>query len=85
MNRQKLDKQQIEAGLKSDCPNWSYDGEVLRRNYKFENFIQAFSFMARAALVSERLDHHPNWTNVYNRVDIQMSTHDVGGVSEKDF
>lgn len=85
MSRQKLEKSQIESRLKTEIPQWHFDGESLKRQYKFENFLQAFGFMTKAALVSEKLDHHPNWRNVYNQVDIEMSTHDVGGVSEKDF
>ena len=85
VSRQKLQRSEIEARLRLHPSDWVYDGEVLRRSYKFENFNQAFGFMTRAALISERLNHHPDWSNVYNRVDIRLSTHDLGGVSEKDF
>ena len=85
MSRQKLHKSEIEQRLSAQCPHWSYDGEVLRRSYKFENFVDAFEFMTRAALVSERLNHHPDWNNVYNCVDVRMSTHALAGVSDKDF
>jgi len=56
----------------------------LHREYKFADFMHAFGFMATAALAIERMNHHPEWFNVYNKVVVELSTHDVGGVSEKD-
>lgn len=57
----------------------------MRRNYRFADFVQAFGFMAQLALVAEKMDHHPEWFNVYNRVDITLTTHDISGLCEKDF
>lgn len=57
---------------------------AISRRFKFADFSTAFGFMTRVALKAEQLDHHPDWTNVYNTVDITLSTHDVGGLSEKD-
>jgi 4a-hydroxytetrahydrobiopterin dehydratase len=54
------------------------------QTFKFENFIDAFGFMSKAALVAEKMDHHPEWFNVYNRVDVTLSTHDCGGLSSLD-
>jgi 4a-hydroxytetrahydrobiopterin dehydratase len=56
----------------------------LHRELKFAGFVEAFGFMASMALVSESLNHHPNWSNVYNRVDIELFTHDAGGITELD-
>ena len=66
--------------------NWSEVAgrDAIRRSFKFKNFAEAFAFMTRVALMAEKMDHHPEWFNVYNRVDITLSTHDAGGVSERD-
>lgn len=61
------------------------DATAISQSYSFADFSQAFAFMARAALAAEKLDHHPDWSNVYNRVDVRLSTHDAGGLTEKDF
>ncbi|MDP3273785.1 MAG: 4a-hydroxytetrahydrobiopterin dehydratase [Deltaproteobacteria bacterium] len=57
---------------------------AIRRTYVFENFIEAFGFMTRVAMVAESLDHHPEWSNVYNRVEVVLTTHDAGGVTALD-
>ena len=58
--------------------------DAIQRSLRFADFSQAFAFMTRVALAAEKADHHPEWSNVYNRVDIVLSTHDAGGLSEKD-
>lgn len=58
---------------------WSQEGDALAKTFKFGTFREAFSFMTRVALEAEVLDHHPDWTNVYNRVSVRLSTHDAGG------
>ncbi|UYN94335.1 MAG: 4a-hydroxytetrahydrobiopterin dehydratase [Enhydrobacter sp.] len=58
--------------------------DAIQKSFKFADFSQAWSFMTRVALAAEKADHHPEWFNVYNRVDIVLSTHDAGGLSEKD-
>jgi 4a-hydroxytetrahydrobiopterin dehydratase len=62
----------------------SADGKSLVKSFKFKTFGAAFAFMTRAALAAEKMDHHPDWTNVYNRVDVRLSTHSAGGVTELD-
>ena len=66
-------------------PAWSFADGALHRDYRFRDFSEAFGFMTRGALAAERMDHHPEWTNVYSRVTVSLSTHDAGGVTELDF
>lgn len=64
---------------------WTVEDGKLYRRFKFKDFSEAFAFMARVALVAEKMGHHPDWTNVYNTVDIALNTHDAGGaITEKD-
>ena len=81
---QLTDTQRAEA--LATLPEWSLrsDGLAIERNFKFKNFSEAFAFMARVALIAEKHDHHPEWSNVYNRVAITLTTHDAGGLSERD-
>lgn len=58
--------------------------DAIQKTFQFKTFNQAFGFMSRAALKAEKMDHHPEWFNVYNRVDVTLATHDAGGVTEKD-
>jgi len=70
----------------SGLEGWALNPEqtAISRSFRFSDFNAAFGFMSRIALMAERLDHHPEWSNVYNRVEITLSTHDVGGLSDKD-
>ncbi|WP_419906932.1 4a-hydroxytetrahydrobiopterin dehydratase [Hoeflea sp.] len=61
------------------------DGKALERKFKFRNFNEAFGFMARSALSAEKLNHHPDWFNCWNRVNVVLTTHDKGGLTELDF
>lgn len=64
---------------------WKEENNQLVRKFEFEDFVSAFDFMARVAVIAEELNHHPEWTNVYNKVEIRLSTHDAGDVvTEKD-
>jgi len=64
---------------------WKEENNALTRTFVFADFSEAFAFMTRVALIAEKLDHHPNWTNVYNNVSIRLSTHDAGNtITEKD-
>lgn len=64
---------------------WEIRDGALHRELEFDTFVDAFGFMTEVALIAERMDHHPNWSNVYNRVVIDLSTHDAGGLTELDF
>lgn len=68
-------------------PGWalSDDGLAITRSYRFADFCNAFAFMTRVALAAEKADHHPEWFNVYNRVDVRLTTHDASGLTERDF
>tara|TARA_B100002052_G_scaffold39779_2_gene31898 strand:+ start:141 stop:458 length:318 start_codon:yes stop_codon:yes gene_type:complete len=70
--------------LQQDLPKWEVKHKKLCRSFNFEDFIEAFGFMSRVALLAEKRNHHPNWSNVYNRVSIELTTHDLGGLSELD-
>ncbi len=67
-------------------PGWRLDadGRGIARSFAFADFVGAFGFMSRVALLAERADHHPEWSNVYNRVEIRLTTHDAGGISRRD-
>ncbi len=86
MVQKKLDAAQISDGLLAR-PDWSRvkDREAITRSFKFADFNAAFGFMTRAALVAEQMNHHPEWTNIWNRVDVTLATHDAGGITELDF
>lgn len=75
---------EIAAAL-DGAPGWTHRGEGIERQYRFDDFVTAFAFMARVALLAEKADHHPEWSNVYNKVDIRLTTHDAGGLSVRDF
>ena len=79
----RLDATQKSA-LAKELPDWSVQGERLHRDLQFNSFVEAFGFMAQVALLAESKNHHPNWSNVYNRVSIDLTTHDLGGLSRLD-
>ena len=80
----KLSSEECLRGSAS-LPDWSVIDGKLHREYKFPDFTHAFGFMAAVATVAEKMDHHPDWSNVYNRVTVDLSTHDAGGITELDF
>jgi 4a-hydroxytetrahydrobiopterin dehydratase len=80
----KLDQDQIVEKLKSINGKWKKDGNTITGEFQFKNFIEAFSFMTQVAFEAEKMNHHPDWKNVYNRVVIRLSTHDAGGLTDLD-
>jgi len=70
--------------LAAKIPGWEIYPTYIERNIIFQNFVDAFSFMTRVALLAEKYNHHPNWENVYSQVKIKLSTHDLGGISSLD-
>ena len=80
---EKLSDSVREASLR-ELPLWRYEAGVITRDFKFRDFAEAFGFMTRVAALAEAADHHPDWSNAYNRVTIALSTHDAGGLTEKD-
>src|SRR5262245_57818046 len=86
MARERLDQQAIDKALAS-LEGWALaaDGLSISRTFTFRNFSEAFAFMTRSALAAEKLDHHPDWSNVYKTVKVKLNTHDAGGLTELDF
>jgi len=79
----RLNDTQLAAAVDS-LPGWSIVNEKLHREYLFPDFVHAFGFMATAAIAIEAMEHHPEWSNVWNRVVIDLTTHDFGGITAKD-
>ena len=86
MKHEKLDEAAIAEALAS-LEGWSRsaDGIAIEKRYKFGSFREAFGFMTEGALAAEKFNHHPEWFNVYNRVDVRLTNHDAGGLTELDF
>lgn len=82
---EKLIESEIDSKLKSTLETWKVESNKLVREYSFKDFIEAFGFMTKVALVAQQANHHPEWSNVFNKVKIQLTTHDAGGITEKDF
>lgn len=82
---EQLDEEERAAALDA-LGEWDYDDarDAIRRSFLFADFSEAFAFMTRVALLAEQQDHHPEWENVWNRVDILLTTHDAGGLSQRD-
>jgi 4a-hydroxytetrahydrobiopterin dehydratase len=81
----KLNMQEREAAL-AGLPEWEWDikRDAISRSFRFKDFSEAFAFMTRVAMAAEKADHHPEWSNVWNRVDIVLTTHDAGGLTNRD-
>jgi 4a-hydroxytetrahydrobiopterin dehydratase len=81
---EKYNQDEIDKNLQN-FTGWEYKNNAVERSFLFKDFSEAFGFMTRVALIAETLEHHPDWSNVYNKVTMRLSTNDAGGVTEKDF
>jgi len=79
----RLSQTDIDEELKS-LPGWNVVNEKLHKEFQFDSFNQAFGFMTRAAMEIEKMNHHPEWFNVYNKITIELTTHDAGGITKND-
>jgi len=84
MRVEKLSPTVVEQKL-AELAGWELKQHKLYRHFVFANFIEAFGFMSQVALLAEAMNHHPEWSNVYKHVEIYLTTHDAGGISERDF
>lgn len=80
----KLSDSEIKERLEN-LPGWDYTDGAICKTFEFDGFMKAMAFMNLAAPVAEEMQHHPEWTNIYNRVEVRLTTHDEGGVTERDF
>ena len=79
-----LSKQEVIQSLSGSLGRWRFDGNAIKCDLTFRNFTSAFSFMTAVALEAEKMDHHPDWSNVYNKVSIALSTHSASGITQND-
>lgn len=84
MNAAQIQAELINLNRDFDQP-WRIENEKLHKEFKFANFVAAFGFMTQVAIYAERMDHHPEWFNVYSRVVIDLTTHEAGGITVRDF
>ena len=78
-----IDEKQLTYFTKKN-PSWTINNKTIAKDFEFDNFVEAFGFMCKVALLSERMNHHPNWQNTYNKVIIELITHDMGGITTND-
>ena len=83
-NYRKLDDEEINEEL-SKLDKWVKDENKIKRTFEFKDFADAFTFMTRMAIEIEKINHHPEWFNVYNKIDVELTTHDIKGISNFDF
>ena len=79
-----LTKEDVASSLKNDLKNWTFKENTIKREFNFKTFVEAFSFMTSIALEVEKANHHPDWSNSYNKVSISLSTHSAEGITKKD-
>lgn len=76
-------EQEAQSRLQ-DLPDWNFNNNGIEKTYLFKDFVQAFGFMTQVAILAEKANHHPEWFNVYNKVEVRLSTHDYGGLTDMD-
>ena len=81
----KLNQQEIDGNLEKLHQDWKQEGSFIKREFIFDNFVLAFGFMTTVAIEADNANHHPDWQNVYNKVNISLSTHEAGGLTDQDF
>jgi len=79
-----MTEEEITAALE-ELSGWRREGDRIAKTFRFADFVEAFGFMSKVALVAERMNHHPEWKNVWNRVEVELTTHDAGGLTRRDF
>jgi len=79
----KLSTQEIDAALK-DLKGWEYKDNAIVKNFTFPTFFEAYTLLCKAAFIAEKMNHHPDWSGVYNKVRLKLNTHDAGGVTQSD-
>ncbi len=80
-----LTELEVAIILKENLKEWAFKKNTIYRDFKFKTFVEAFSFMTAVALEAEKMNHHPDWSNAYNKVSIVLTNHDAGGVTQLDF
>lgn len=80
-----LSEQEIKEFLTDNLKDWAFEKNTIKRDFKFKTFVEAFSFMTAIALEAQKLDHHPDWNNSYNKVNIALTNHEAKGVTQLDF
>ena len=78
-----IEQNQLDSFIEKN-PSWIIDKKTIKKEFKFDNFIDAFGFMSKVAILAEKMEHHPNWQNTYNKVKINLTTHDKGGITTND-
>ena len=78
-----LDEKQLKKFLENN-PSWRIYNKTIKKEFRFNNFIEAFGFITKVAILSEKMDHHPNWQNTYNKVTIELTTHDMSDITTND-
>ena len=78
-----LNASELQAA-QQQLPDWTFEDTSLSRGFVFADFVAAFGFMSKVALLAERMNHHPEWSNVYNRVEVRLTSHDKGGITARD-
>jgi 4a-hydroxytetrahydrobiopterin dehydratase len=80
-----LSKPEVAEFIALQLAGWTLEENTIVRNFKFKSFVDAFSFMTAIALIAEKMNHHPDWSNSYNKVNVTLTTHEANGITQRDF